>query len=42
MQAYDLTGNRKYLDEAVIIGNYLHQHYDTARCGGGVWRSPRP
>lgn len=37
VQAYDLTGNRKYLDEAVIIGNYLQQHYDTARCGGGVW-----
>lgn len=37
VRAYDLTGNRKYLDEAVIIGNYLQSHYDTARCGGGVW-----
>jgi rhamnogalacturonyl hydrolase YesR len=37
VQAYDLTGDRKYLDEAVTIANYVHGFWDTGTCGGGVW-----
>ena len=37
VQAYDLTGDRKYLDEAVIIANYVNGFWDTSTCGGGVW-----
>jgi Predicted glycosyl hydrolase len=37
VQAYDLTGNRKYLDMAVTIANYVHGYWDTGTCGGGVW-----
>jgi predicted alpha-1,6-mannanase (GH76 family) len=37
LQAYDLTGNRKYLDMAVTIANYVHGYWDTSTCGGGVW-----
>ncbi len=35
--AYDLTGDRAYLDEAVIIANYVHGYWDTGSCNGGVW-----
>ncbi|GIH09368.1 hypothetical protein Rhe02_74350 [Rhizocola hellebori] len=35
--AYDLTGNAKYLTEAVTIANYVNGFWDTSRCGGGVW-----
>lgn len=37
VQAYDLTHNRKYLDMAVTIANYVHGYWDTSTCGGGVW-----
>lgn len=37
LQAYDLTGNRKYLDMAVTIANYVDGYWDTSTCGGGVW-----
>ncbi|MDQ7906299.1 glycoside hydrolase family 76 protein [Phytohabitans sp. ZYX-F-186] len=37
VRAYDLTGERKYLDMAVTIGTYVHGYWDTSRCGGGVW-----
>ena len=37
VQAYDLTGNRKYLDMAVTIANYVYGYWDTSTCGGGVW-----
>lgn len=37
LAAYDLTGNQKYLDEAVIIADYVQGFWDTSTCGGGVW-----
>ena len=37
IQAYDLTGNPKYLDMAVTIANYVNGYWDTSTCGGGVW-----
>jgi predicted alpha-1,6-mannanase (GH76 family) len=37
VRAYDLTGDRGYLDMAVTIGAYVHGYWDTGRCGGGVW-----
>jgi predicted alpha-1,6-mannanase (GH76 family) len=36
IQAYDLTRDPKYLNEAVTIANYTQGFWDT-RCGGGVW-----
>jgi hypothetical protein len=37
VQAYDLTGDPKYLNEAVTIANYVNGFWDTSTCGGGVW-----
>jgi predicted alpha-1,6-mannanase (GH76 family) len=37
VQAYDVTGNPKYLDMAVTIANYVDGYWDTSTCGGGVW-----
>lgn len=37
IQAYDLTGDRKYLDMAVTIANYVQGFWDTSTCNGGVW-----
>jgi hypothetical protein len=39
VQAYDLTGDARYLNEAVTIGNYLQQYWDSGSCGGGIWSS---
>lgn len=37
IDAYDLTGNRTYLNEAVAIMNHVSTLWDTSTCGGGVW-----
>ncbi|MFE4057734.1 glycoside hydrolase family 76 protein [Streptomyces sp. NPDC059096] len=37
LAAYDHTGERRYLDEAVTITSYVQRHWDTGTCGGGVW-----
>ena len=37
LQAYDLTGNPKYLAMAVTIANYVNGYWDISTCGGGVW-----
>ena len=37
IDAYDLTGNQKYLTEAKTIADYVAGYWDTATCGGGVW-----
>ncbi|CAM3399326.1 GH92 family glycosyl hydrolase [Isoptericola cucumis] len=37
VQAYDLTGDQKYLDMAETIGEFVHGYWDTGTCGGGVW-----
>ena len=37
LTAYDHTGERRYLEEAVTISDYVHRYWDTGTCGGGVW-----
>ena len=37
LDAYDLTGNQTYLNEAVTIADYVNTLWDTSTCGGGVW-----
>ncbi len=37
IDAYDLTGNSAYLNEAVTIANYVSTLWDPGSCGGGVW-----
>ncbi|MGW7611108.1 glycoside hydrolase family 76 protein [Streptomyces sp. NPDC054766] len=37
LDAYDYTGDSRYLDEAVTIGGYVQQYWDPGTCGGGVW-----
>jgi hypothetical protein len=37
VQAYDLTGEVKYLTEATTIATYVNGFWDTSTCGGGVW-----
>lgn len=37
IDAYDLTGDQAYLDEAVTIANHVSTLWDTGSCGGGVW-----
>ncbi|MEV4704343.1 glycoside hydrolase family 76 protein [Actinoplanes sp. NPDC049316] len=37
IEAYDLTGETRYRDEAVTIASYVHGFWDTSTCGGGVW-----
>jgi predicted alpha-1,6-mannanase (GH76 family) len=36
LDAYDYTGNSRYLNEAVTITTYINQYWDST-CGGGVW-----
>ncbi|MBP2475891.1 hypothetical protein JOF53_004763 [Crossiella equi] len=37
LAAYRQTGQRKYLDSARGIAEYMHGFWDTTTCGGGVW-----
>lgn len=37
MCAYDLTGDGKYLDMAVTIGEFMNDFWDPSTCGGGIW-----
>jgi hypothetical protein len=37
IDAYDLTHDATYLNEAVTIANYVNGLWDTSSCGGGVW-----
>ncbi|MET7898307.1 glycoside hydrolase family 76 protein [Streptomyces mirabilis] len=37
IDAYDYTGDSRYLNEAVTIANYVQQYWDPGTCGGGVW-----
>lgn len=37
IDAYDYTGDARYLDEAVTISGYVQQYWDPGTCGGGVW-----
>lgn len=37
VEAYDLTGNKKYLDMSIKIADYVDGYWDTSTCGGGVW-----
>jgi predicted alpha-1,6-mannanase (GH76 family) len=37
IEAYDLTRDVTYLNEAVTIANYVNGLWDTRTCGGGVW-----
>lgn len=37
IDAYDLTHDSTYLNEAVTIADYVDGLWDTSTCGGGVW-----
>jgi hypothetical protein len=37
VDAYDLTHDQKYLNEAATIATYVNGLWDTGTCGGGVW-----
>jgi hypothetical protein len=37
LDAYDYTGDPRYLNEAVTITQYVNQYWDNGTCGGGVW-----
>ncbi len=38
IQAYDITGDKKYLQMAETTANYMHDYWDSS-CGGGVYWS---
>ncbi|WP_371600828.1 glycoside hydrolase family 76 protein [Streptomyces sp. NBC_00564] len=37
LDAYDYTGEARYLNMAVTIANYVQGYWDPSTCGGGVW-----
>jgi len=37
VEAYDVTGDHKYLDMAETIATYVNGYWDSSTCGGGVW-----
>jgi predicted alpha-1,6-mannanase (GH76 family) len=37
IQAYDVTHQRRYLNEAITIAGYDNGFWDTSTCGGGIW-----
>lgn len=37
VEAYDLTGQKKYLDMSIKIADYVYGYWDPSTCGGGVW-----
>ncbi len=37
IDAWDLTHDQKYLDEAVTIASHVNGLWDSGSCGGGVW-----
>ncbi|EOO00168.1 putative glycosyl hydrolase protein [Phaeoacremonium minimum UCRPA7] len=41
VRAFDLTGNQRYLDYAILDEEYIYSYWNTSSCGGGVpWQIP--
>lgn len=41
IDAYDYTGDPRYLNEAVTVADYVQQYWDTGTCGGVWWDRER-